>query len=86
MLKEITEQTEGDLNDRIRELEEDQAGTEQLRDEKTVLEAEVAQTNATIEDLRQQLDAATSWEEVEWAAMMSRVQGIYLGHSVNASR
>ncbi|KAF1997737.1 hypothetical protein P154DRAFT_496497 [Amniculicola lignicola CBS 123094] len=64
ILKEMTEQTEADLNDRIQELEEETIGLDTLREERAQLQDLVVTSEATIEDLRQQLDAATSWEEM----------------------
>lgn len=63
-LKEMTEETESDLKGRIRELEKDQAQIDEVREQMTNLEATIVTSEATIEDLRQQLDAAEDWEEI----------------------
>lgn len=63
-LKEMTEETEIEMKQRVRELEAEVEGTGNLREERDSLEAEVAKYEATIHDLSEQLDAANSWEEV----------------------
>ncbi|KAF2470669.1 uncharacterized protein BDR25DRAFT_169089, partial [Lindgomyces ingoldianus] len=64
MLKDITEQNELDLRTRIQELESDSTQLEDTRSRNTDLEAQLANSTAIIEDLRQQLDAATDWEDI----------------------
>lgn len=64
MLKDITEQTENELNARIKELEDDQAHTDELRVEGDRLQTELSRSESIIEDLRQQVDAANEWEEL----------------------
>lgn len=63
-LREITEESEADLKHRIRELEADQAQTDQLREEKNALAAQLSMHEASIDDLRQQVDAANAWEDI----------------------
>ncbi|PSN61317.1 hypothetical protein BS50DRAFT_578682 [Corynespora cassiicola Philippines] len=63
-LKEITEETEAENRARIRELERDVANIEEVRAERSDFEERLVTADATIEDLRQQLDAANEWEEM----------------------
>ncbi|KAF2659349.1 hypothetical protein K491DRAFT_689219 [Lophiostoma macrostomum CBS 122681] len=63
-LREITEQTETDLRSRIRELEGEQAETETIKEERTAMKTQITELESTVDDMRQQLDAADSWEEI----------------------
>ncbi|ORY11581.1 dynein associated protein-domain-containing protein [Clohesyomyces aquaticus] len=64
MMKDITEQNESDLQNRIQELESDSAQLEQARIQISDLESQLGNSSATVEDLRQQLDAALAWEDI----------------------
>jgi dynactin 1 len=63
-LKELTEESDADLKARIRELQGDLAETDQLREETSTLQLQISDYENTIEDLRQQVDAANSWEDI----------------------
>lgn len=63
-LKEIKEQNEHELNLRIRELETDVSKTEEFEEENKVVKEQLVTLESTIEDLRQQVDAANAGEEV----------------------
>ncbi|KAF2749179.1 hypothetical protein M011DRAFT_485222 [Sporormia fimetaria CBS 119925] len=62
-MRDITEESESSLKQRIRELETDAAQTEQLRQEAARLEELVASQEDTITDLRQQVDAFEAFAE-----------------------
>jgi dynactin 1 len=63
-LRDITEEDQNDLKHRIRELEGDQAQTDQLREQNTELQTQLSQRESRIEDLEQQIDAANAYEEI----------------------
>jgi dynactin 1 len=63
-LREITEQTEAGLRTRIRELEAEQVEAETLKEEQTAMRTQITQLESTVDDMRQQLDAANAWEEI----------------------
>ncbi|KAF2115606.1 dynein associated protein-domain-containing protein [Lophiotrema nucula] len=63
-LKELTDENEAAHKSRIQELESDLANLEDITTEKTRLESENLTLSSTIEDIRQQLDAANTAEEM----------------------
>ncbi|KAF2263231.1 hypothetical protein CC78DRAFT_617903 [Lojkania enalia] len=63
-LKEITDETEAGLKSRIQELESDLAGLDDITAHRMSLQEQMITAEATIEDLRQQLNAADSYEEI----------------------
>jgi dynactin 1 len=63
-LKEMTGEQEQDLKARVRELEDDAAQLEPLRQTIATLEERVASKDDIIEHLQAQVDANSEWEEV----------------------
>lgn len=64
VLREVTENTEQDYKARVSELEGDLARMETLEQENAALHERTTQSDALIEHLKQQLDAANEWEDV----------------------
>jgi len=63
-LKEMTEEKERDLNNRIISLESDLSNLENYERDNATLQQRITDADAVIEDLRQRLDAATEVEEM----------------------
>ena len=63
-LKDMTEETEADLNARIRELEKELTQMEELKERIKDLEEKGVTSEATIEHLREQIDAADDYGEI----------------------
>lgn len=63
-LREITSQTEDELKDTVRSLEEDNTELQKYKDEFEMHKARMMQAEAATEDLREQLDAAVGAEEM----------------------
>jgi dynactin 1 len=63
-LKEITEEQEDGLKQRVKELEDDLELLEEMKNKNNNLEAQVVEQEGAIELLRQQLDASNASEEI----------------------
>ncbi|USP81121.1 cap-gly domain-containing protein [Curvularia clavata] len=63
-LKEMTEEREQDQKARIASLEADLTQLERLEQENTTLQERVTESDALVEHLKQQLDAANEWEDM----------------------
>lgn len=63
-LRDITQQQEEEFKEQIKSLEEDLAGFESLQEQHTATTEKLAQAEATVEDLRQQLDTALGAEDM----------------------
>ncbi|CAO2650973.1 Nn.00g092700.m01.CDS01 [Neocucurbitaria sp. VM-36] len=64
LLKEVKEEAEQDYKARILELEGDVERLEVLEQENFSLQERIAKSDAVIEDLREQLNAANEWEDI----------------------
>lgn len=63
-LRDVTQQQEADLKDQIAELEEDAQNAAKLKEEYSTNKERLLQSDATVEDLRQQLDNALGAEDM----------------------
>lgn len=63
-LRDITQQTEADLRDEIKTLEEDNKDFSDVKEHHEAAKQKLAQSEATVEDLRQQLDNALGAEDM----------------------
>jgi dynactin 1 len=63
-LREITQQQEEELKDQIKELETEVREFEVLKEEHTSVKEKLSQSEAAVEDLRQQLDTALGAEDM----------------------
>lgn len=63
-LRDITQQQEADLRDQVAELERDLQGLSGVKEESLHIKQSLAQSEAAIEDLRQQLDTALGAEDM----------------------
>jgi dynactin 1 len=63
-LRDLTQQQEEELRDQIKSLEDDLQEFGMLKDQYEISKATLSQTEATVEDLRQQLDTALGAEDM----------------------
>ncbi|KAF2865384.1 dynein associated protein-domain-containing protein [Massariosphaeria phaeospora] len=63
-LRDLSNETERELKDHIKDLEGDQAELENVKKEKAILEERIHASDAIIDDLRQQIDAISTQEEL----------------------
>lgn len=63
-LREITQQAEAELKDQVTSLEEDNEQLQKYKEEYEATKEKLAQAEAAVEDLRQQLDTALGAEEM----------------------